>query len=498
MGGNQDMNIYSVNKGIGYASSGVEYAQMYRKEIFDSLHFKDYYIFLNYLSRNIAVYTDLMGYPRNKIIGIYNFLSHRTTENSTFTIENFLECLDNQSNRNYELLNQTDQSIEVKINQMDRYKIWLLKSGVVDRIDYIVNNSLVSVSHYDKTLNNVEEYHNGKLIKRTFYEINGNPCYEQFYVNNEISVTFIDGQILYGKMAFYQYFFQQLNLQQNDVVIIDRPLDVIEGILPVLANKVRLFSVVHAEHYNENLSKGRHILWNNNYEYIFDYADYFEAIIVATDRQNRILTQQLNKDTEIKTIPVGYINKISQNHTYKPFSMITASRLAIEKHIDVLIKATVIAKTKLPSLTLDIYGEGGERSKLEALIKKYDAGNFIKLCGHQDLSKIYEHYSLYISASTSEGFGLSLLEAMGAGLPQIGVDVDYGNREFIQNGHNGLLFEKVDLQTMPYVMSESIVSFYERHLDETGRKVAKLKAKAYLKQNVASMWSDLLEKGSEA
>jgi Domain of unknown function (DUF1975). len=39
------MNVYSVNKGIGYASSGVEYAQMYRKELFEYLDLNDQYIF---------------------------------------------------------------------------------------------------------------------------------------------------------------------------------------------------------------------------------------------------------------------------------------------------------------------------------------------------------------------------------------------------------------------------------------------------------------------
>ncbi|MGR8825290.1 glycosyltransferase [Leuconostoc mesenteroides] len=492
------MNVYSVNKGIGYASSGVEYAQMYRKELFEYLDLNDQYIFLNYLSTNITVYTNLMGYHRQQIIWIYNFLSHRSAENSTFTVDQFLAGLGDELRTQYELSNQTSQSIDVKVDQMHRYKIWLLETGMINRVDYFVNNTLVSVSHYDKTLNNVEEYHQGKLVKRSFYDLKGNQCYEQFYKSNEISVTFIDNQVLYGQMAFYQYFFQQLSLRQDDVVIIDRPLDVIEGILPVLAHKVRLFSVVHAEHYNKNLTKGKHILWNNNYEYIFENANYFEAIIVATDRQNQILTKQLNKKTKIITIPVGYINSVSRKKTYQPYSMITASRLAIEKHIDVLIRAVVIAKEKLPSLTLDIYGEGGERSKLEEVIEKWQAEEYVKLRGHQDLSKVYTNYSVYVSASTSEGFGLSLLEALGAGLPQIGVDVDYGNREFIENGQNGILFEGVDLQSMPEVMAQTIVSFYEQHLDETGRQVSKTKAKAYLKKNVADKWSQLLETGTMA
>lgn len=485
------MNVYSVNKGIGYASSGVEYAQKYRKELFENLAFNDQYIFLDYLSKNISVYTDLMGYQKKQVLWIYNVLSHRPTQATTFTVGLFLEKFAEES---YEILNQTPTSLEIKVTGTQRYKIWLLKDDLIDRVDYIVNGHLVNVSHYDQSLNNTEHYSNGQLVRRTFYNLQGEKSYEQFYTDREITVTFIDNQILYGKMAFYQYFFKVLQLQKQDVVIIDRPLDVVEGILPQLVNQVRLFSVVHAEHYNESLSKGGHILWNNNYEYVFEHAEAFEAIIVSTERQNQILSNHLRKKTTIKTIPVGYINTISRKRSYHPYSLITASRLAPEKHLDLLIKAVVLAKERIPDLTLDIYGEGGERSKLEALIQKADASHFIKLCGHKNLSQVYPDYSGYVSASTSEGFGLSLLEALGAGLPLIGVDVEYGNREFIETGENGIRFERTPLKVMPEQLAKAITSFYEQKLDKKGRMVSKQKAKTYLKANVAKRWQDLLEK----
>ena len=40
----------------------------------------------------------------------------------------------------------------------------------------------------------------------------------------------------------------------------------------------------------------------------------------------------------------------------------------------------------------------------------------------------------YFSASTSEGFGLTLMEAVGSGLGMIGLNVNYGNPTFIRDG----------------------------------------------------------------
>lgn len=483
------MKVYSVNKGIGYASSGVEYAQKYRKELFEAVGVEDKYIFLDYLFKNITVYSRLMGFQNKQIIWIYNFLSQRDAVESTFTVNDFLQELSVE----HEIISQNEKTVDIKVSTTQYYKIWLLESNIVDRVDYIVNSALVNVRHYDQSLNNIEEYHQGQLVRRTFFNLEGQKSYEQFYENGEITTTFINNHVLYGKMEFYQYFFKSLNLKKEDGVIIDRSLGVIEGILPTLVNKVRLFSVVHAEHYSESLSKGAHVLWNNHYEYDFEHADAFEALIVSTERQNQTLKAQLSKKTKIVTLPVGYIQQVSRKKVYTPFSLITASRLAPEKHIDVLIKAVVLAKKTIPQLFLDIYGEGGEREKLEEIIARYEASDYIRLRGHQDLSKIYSDYSGYVSASTSEGFGLSLLEALGAGLPIIGVDVEYGNREFIDDGQNGILYKKTELKQMPETLALAIEQFFEQKLDEKGRALSKQKAKAYLKENVAQKWKELLE-----
>ena len=103
--------------------------------------------------------------------------------------------------------------------------------------------------------------------------------------------------------------------------------------------------------------------------------------------------------------------------------MITASRLATEKHIDWLVRAVVRAKKELPELSFDIYGKGGEEGKLRSLIDELGAADYIHLKGHANLEKIYKNYEVYLSASTSEGFGLTLMEAIGSGLPIIGFDV---------------------------------------------------------------------------
>ena len=114
--------------------------------------------------------------------------------------------------------------------------------------------------------------------------------------------------------------------------------------------------VVHAEHFSANNVDDQYILWNNYYDYQFTNADKVDFFIVATDRQKKSWQSSLpNTPTigpAIYTIPVGSLASLPQNENRTPFSMITASRLATEKHIDWLIRAVVCAKKSYRSYPL--------------------------------------------------------------------------------------------------------------------------------------------------
>ncbi|MEJ7293891.1 accessory Sec system glycosyltransferase GtfA, partial [Staphylococcus epidermidis] len=83
---------------------------------------------------------------------------------------------------------------------------------------------------------------------------------------------------------------------------------------------------------------------NNYYEYQFENARHIDFFITATDLQNKILTQQFRTYTHevprIRTIPVGSLHTLMYpQHPRLPYSIMTASRLASEKHVDWIAKA---------------------------------------------------------------------------------------------------------------------------------------------------------------
>ena len=143
---------------------------------------------------------------------------------------------------------------------------------------------------------------------------------------------------------------------------------------------------------------------------------------MSTDRQKEVLEGQFAQYSQhrprIVTIPVGSIDQLTEpGKGTQALSLIAASRLAKEKHIDWLVKAVIQAHQVPPRAHLDIYGGGGEESHLREIITAHQAENYIQPEGHADLAQIYPQYEVYLTASTSEGFGLTLMEAVGSGLP---------------------------------------------------------------------------------
>mgnify|MGYP003303074961 CR=1 FL=1 len=267
------------------------------------------------------------------------------------------------------------------------------------------------------------------------------------------------------------------------------------------ANDARIISIIHADHFSEGSTNEEYILWNNYYEYAFSQRERIFAYVSATEDQAKLVKEQfeeyLGYTPNVVTIPVGSLPELKYPEgKRKPYSLITASRLATEKHVDWIAEAVILAKKEVPELTLDIYGKGTEETKIKELIEKHQAEDYIKLCGQQNLVEVYKNYEAYIAGSTSEGFGLTLMEAVGSGLPIIGFDVRYGNQTFIDHEENGYkipVHDRMESSERIEKLAESIVRMFKEADMEAYHKHSYEKAENYLTTEVEKRWATLLK-----
>jgi len=155
--------------------------------------------------------------------------------------------------------------------------------------------------------------------------------------------------------------------------------------------------------------------------------------------------------------------------------------------VDVLVKAFSLAAKEQPDLRLFLLGNGSQASIIRPLIEKAAISEKVFFGGQVsqlDLPNYYHASDLYISASHSDGSSVSLMEAMGCGLPTLVSDIP-GNKEWINPGENGWLFKDGDIDDL----KEKLIQIYDQRHD-----LQKIKLNARSQAEQKANWNENFKK----
>ncbi len=118
----------------------------------------------------------------------------------------------------------------------------------------------------------------------------------------------------------------------------------------------------------------------------------------------------------------------------------SVGRLAFEKGVDLLLDAWADAAPHHPDWVLRIYGAGLEEASLRAHCTTLGLDDSVEWMGStDDVLGALRGASVFAQASRAEGFPITLLEAMAAGVPVAAFDCAPGVREIVTHGEDGLL-----------------------------------------------------------
>lgn len=500
------MKVYNVNLGIGFASSGVEYAQAYRYQLLKELGIEQKYIFLDMVSSS-STYSlaENIGISSKDVLWFYDVLTGNYMRDSMVS----LRWLKNNF-KGYQIDDSDKSKVHLNVDEGTYIVAYedKLNPSFYNRLEYVVDYCLAKKEYYAGFKVHSVEYYtpvNDKayVYKRDFFKKNGEVSLTEFVKTLDDSSFFYQGKYYSSKEALFGVFLDKLGIKKKDWVLLDRSTGTAKAVF-TRRNDIgfKLGVVVHAEHYVAEGITDNGILFNNYYEYQFKNRDLVDAFICSTQKQADLLSQQLDGFSKVFVAPAGYLEELRGGgieDVRKKGKFVTVSRLSDEKNLDILIKAFAVARQERDlgdgsRLTLDIYGEGVERENLERLIKKYDAESFITLKGHHKMGDLYQKYSTYVSASFAEGFGLSLMEAVGSGLFIVGYNVDYGNTNFVVEGRTGVLCP-VDVDDRDSDENISMLSWGIRKAvnELDNNEFVYDLAKQYLKPQVAKAWKELLK-----
>ena len=176
------MTIYNFNKGIGWASSGVEYAQAYRSNIFKKNKQIAKFIFTDMFQENLQPMAQNIGFEDDEIIWLYQSFTDVRISPTTFSVKDLEKEItftikEKKISTNSVTYISEENGIRLmayldKVATDKVYKTELLVNGKLIHRDYYTY--VKTFSEYFKPVDN-----SARLFQRRFFNDNGSVAYEE-------------------------------------------------------------------------------------------------------------------------------------------------------------------------------------------------------------------------------------------------------------------------------------------------------------------------------
>ena len=198
-----------------------------------------------------------------------------------------------------------------------------------------------------------------------------------------------------------------------------------------------------------------------------------KLIAVSESVKKFIINRRMASKNKIVKIS-GAITPIAPAAHRPQYTIGMLASLNRTKGYDILLDALPIAVEKYPQIKCLVGGEGELFSGLRNQSHRLGIDSQIEWLGKiKNKEKFYQKLSIYVHPSRSESFGMSVLEAMSAGVPV--VCSNKGSlKEIISDGQNGLLARPLNA----YALANAIIRLFSdrklvKKLSINGRKYAK-------------------------
>ena len=239
------------------------------------------------------------------------------------------------------------------------------------------------------------------------------------------------------------------------------------GILARLVAKQFDIPLVHTYHtlYEDYTHYITHGYFDKSSKKIVEYLTKFYCdktateLIVPTNKIYKLFKEKYEFQKNIHIVPTGieverfYTENVDKSYVQtlrkklklqkKDFVILFVGRLASEKNVEFLLNAQRKLIEKHPNIKLLIVGDGPDKEKYEQLAKDLKTSQNVIFNGKaawEEMPFFYHCADVFATASTTETQGLTVIEAMAAGVVPLCIK-DESFLGTVTNELNGLIFE---------------------------------------------------------
>lgn len=226
---------------------------------------------------------------------------------------------------------------------------------------------------------------------------------------------------------------------------------VLTELISVLVRGFKKYKVIGAERANPYTVSPS--FWSKNKNRIAKMCDGF---VFQTHGSSKYYNESIRKKGIVIQNGIDVKTFEQSEITFEKRSGFCAvGRIDKDKCFDELIEIFSIVLEKYPNETLDIFGDGPEKEKLQNIVREKGLQNNILFQGKSnDIIKEYARHKFFIMTSQTEGFPNVLLEALTGGCVCFSSNCDFGPSEMIVSGENGFLIDTHNIKHFVDVICE--------------------------------------------
>jgi glycosyltransferase involved in cell wall biosynthesis len=186
--------------------------------------------------------------------------------------------------------------------------------------------------------------------------------------------------------------------------------------------------------------------------YMPSFCEAVDLVIAPSAGMKKVL-RNFNVNGHVAVIPNGVdltsfyqaksFSRAELGYTADDVLLVYSGRLAPEKNLGFLLQSFAGVAQALPNTHLLLLGSGAQQfeEEIRSLAAELELGERVRFLGriaYDELPAYLAMCDLFVTASITEVHPLSIIEAMGAGLPVMGIH-SVGVGDIVQDGVTGLL-----------------------------------------------------------